>query len=729
MPVAKKCSHLQEKKTNGTLEGGKKVHRDLYKGGSLASVFIATLLITTLNISFLPKAAALADMSIPTVIINPQKGNVGDVVRVTGEINTTDGPYLIFFDGEKVKNGTATGTVVNDTFIVPPRLMGNYTVTLHDLTIKSNYTSSEPFTVQTAYFVKAVVPSPPKQIQEGESTKILVNVAGGAENTRYLANVTVTDPSGAVFYNDILQLTNTTNTGYGEGNTIYPADFSFGAHTNYTGTYQIAFNETLATANFTVGLTSATEYHRFEVVNIRALNYTQPNECAWVNITFAGEPLGGFPKNVSAVNGVIQYGWEIPGNASMGTYTVTVTNSTTPGTVKLVLDTQNFTIVEIPFQVQTKKLNGEVLADVNVYVYEYVNGTLKYISKNKTDKEGLASLSVEGGNYTFRALWPIELQVLPIEIGNLLNQSVKETVTLTLWCWIAHMKIAVSPPLPFINVTLTYHNITSSFETNRTGIIETYNMPTNISYTIEARRYGFLFNTTNTTPEKLHVEKGVTWVNVTIICPTYTLFIHASDSKEHPIRNATVEVVEWGSGRIAGLGKTSEWGSVRLDCTFGRYKVRVYNYSEMLGQTVVLNETVVDVVRNQFYFVLHCKTMNLDLSVKAMDYFGQFIPNAVVNIEREGVEILDLPTGSYGNASIHGIIGGDYRISLYVAGRLYRVKSLCLNESTEIIFQVGDYVMVGGYPLASNQLITGISLTILLLCALALIYRRRLKES
>lgn len=163
---------------------------------------------------------------------------------------------------------------------------------------------------------------------------------------------------------------------------------------------------------------------------------------------------------------------------------------------------------------------------------------------------------------------------------------------------------------------------------------------------------------------------------------------------------------------------------------FGRYKVRVYNYSEMLGQTVILNETVVDVIRNQFYLVLHCKTVNLDLSVKVIDYLRQPIPNAVVKIEREGMEILNLTTRSNGTASEHEILGGNYRISIYVAGRLCGVRSLYLDESGEITFRVGDYVMVGGYPLEFNQLITGISLTILVVfCALTLIYRRHSKKS
>jgi hypothetical protein len=212
-----------------------------------------------------------------------------------------------------------------------------------------------------------------------------------------------------------------------------------------------------------------------------------------------------------------------------------------------------------------------------------------------------------------------------------------------------------------------------------------------------------------------------------IRCPTYTLFVHPLDSKEHPIQNAPVEVIEWSSGRIAGEGKTDEWGSIRLNLTFGSYKVRVYDPEH----TVILNETVVDVIQDQFYLALHSKIVNLDLSVRVLDYFGQTIPNAVVKIEREGMDTLDLTTGPDGTASKEGILGGNYRISLYVAGRLSAVKSLKLDESGELIFRAGDYMTLGGHPLELNQLIAGISLTIIIVAftVFTLIYTRHSKEA
>jgi len=704
--------------------------------GSITSVFITILLATTLIISSLPKTTAHTSEPTATVSIAPESGYVGDVIRVVGEINTTDGLYLVFFDREEVKNGTATGKAVNDTFVVPPKPMGNYTVTLHDVTTKSNYTSPEPFTLQTAYFIKAVVPSPPEQLQQGESTKIFVNVTGGAENTVYSANVTVTDPSGTVFYNETLQLTNTTNTGYGEGNLTYPADFGAGVHTNYTGTYQIAFNETLATAGFTVGLTDRQEYVRRyltypeqeetgEVV-IQGSGYD--NETVTINITYYNKtsltPLEGYPKKENASNGIVTHRWKIPDNATLTTYNVTLTSDTIE---KPVRDTQTFTVIEIVVSCQAQnKYDNNPLADVSIKASV---GILS-VGSRTTNETGWVDFRLDRGYYSFGAYW---IEVL---VGSLSSHIEGDPVDYVLRvkfqikCKLANLTINVRDkdgPLPFINVTLA--NVTSAlmrippFQTDHEGFTSCKAF-TDVAYRIEARRYGHLFY--NQSIGNVTKTIGNLTDPFLIICPTHTLFIHALDSKEHPIQNAAVEVIEWSSGRIAGEGKADQWGSTRINCTFGRYKVRVYNAE----QTVILNETVVDVIRNRFYLMLHCKTVNLDLSVKVIDHFGQPIPNAMVKIEREDMETLNSTTGSNGIASMNRILGGAYRISLLVDGRLCGIESLYLDESREIVFRVGDLVMVGGYPLESNQLITGVSLTILVVfCALALIYRRRSKKS
>ncbi len=692
--------------------------------GRITVAFATFLLTTTIIASLFPHATAN-----PTTIttIEPNEGPVGTPVRVTGEIDTLNGSYQIRWDGESVMNGTCEPNTkaVNDTFIAPLSTEGDHNVTLYDFDAQTE-SSPESFTVTPSYYVSVE----PARIQEGSNTSITVGINGAEASKAYALTINVTDPQPQTYSTALTVSTNVTGSGY--NSTLYYGNFSAGANTNYVGNYSIAVievNETRTTASFTVSLTNATEYHRFQVVGIRATDY-QSNESVWVNITLAGEHIISISENASS-KGVIEVSWEIPLNASMGLYTVTVTNSTTSGTIKPVPDTQNFTVTEIPFQVRARKLDGEVLTDVKVDVY---NATKDLIYSDETDESGLASFAVAGGNYSFEAFWAIE-PGKNVLVGTLFNQSIKGNVTLDLWCWIAHLRIAISPPLPFINVTLTYYNITSSFETNRTAIIEIYYMPTNISYTIEARRYGFPFY--NETIDKLLAEMGVSWVNVTIICPTYNMSVHVLDSKGEPLSNVEVRLTEWSSGVLIDSRITDDQGNVNLSAKFGRYEVDVYNYSALLERVVVLNETTFDLVKDGMSVEIHCRIFNVNLYVEALDYFGQPLRNALVEVERkfgqDWVKIDSLPTGLDGFAQfvpLRGLVGGDCRVSVYVAGKLCGVKNLYLDGTKQIVFKIYKFTMFVGHPVETSQLIVYISIGLLVVVfGITLTYRRLLRKS
>jgi len=675
----------------------------------------ALLLTTAIIASLIPQATATPT---PIITVSPDSGSVGTTVRLTGQIDTLNGSYQIRWDGESIMIGTCEPNTrgVNDTFVVPSSTEGNHNVTLYDVDAQTE-SSPKSFTVTTSCSVS----TEPARIQEGSNTTITVGIDGAEANKAYALIINATDPQHQNYTAALTVFTNTT--GSGSNFTLYYANFPAGANTNYVGNYTITANETLTTGSFTVGLTNATEYYRFQVVNIRATGY-QPNESVWVNIAFAGEDVFSISKNASAI-GVIDANWEIPGNASMGLYTVTVTNSTTPGTDKPIPDSQNFTIVEIPFQIQTKKLDGEVLTDVEVHVF---NATNELIDSNVTDEEGLASFSVEGGNYTFKAYWEIEPAKFVL-VGALFNQSIKGNVKLTLWCWIAHLKVAVSPPFPFIGVTLTYYEIASSFETNSTGIIKTYYMPTNVSYIVEARRYGFLFF--NKTIERLNATIDTSWVNITITLPTYTVSINVVDWERKAVPNVQVSLTEWSSLVLADLGTTNDEGNVNLNAPLGRYKVNVYNYSALLEREVVLNETTIDLFENRS-LLIHCKIFNVTLYVKVLDYFGQPVSNALVKVERkfgqEWVEMDSLPTESDGFARFvpsRGLVGGDCRVSVYVAGKLCGIEHLYLEGSKQILFRIDKYSMIVGHSVETSQLIVYISIGLLaVVFGLAMTYRR-----
>jgi len=707
-------------------EEGKRVHVLLSRRKKVTANVIAILLSVTLLATLSPRATAA-----PTTItsVDPESGHVGEIVRVVGAIDTVNGSYAIFFDGEEAKNGTAVETAVNDTFKVPHRPLGNYNVTLQDTTTKNNYTFPTPFLVETAYYVEAVTPQPPQQLQEGESTQILVNVTGGEGNTVYSANLTVTDPSGAVCYNDTLQLT-TTNTGYGEGNTTYPEAFSTDANTNFVGRYTIAVNETLAVGNFTVGLTDRLEYSRGETTSIQGSGYVA-SENVTINVIIGEASASGYPKNVTADSqGVIIDSWTIPEDAKPGIYTVLLANATS-GTTKVPADNQNFTVVGAACVIQAWNLADPPAPVANVIVEVIEATTETLLEAGTTDKNGLEEFWLEPGNYTFEAFFTVEKNF--VFVGSLQNQSITETGTyeFNLTCQLSDITITVRDedrnPLPFIDVALNYTYITRANqtiqrvvhrETNDTGTIVRHNTIANISYEIEARRYGHLFNRT-------FIENLTTPLQVDVTCPTYRMAVNVLDSKDLPIQSVDVNLVEWGSEILVDRQTTDASGTVAFSHTFGRYRIRVYNGSVLVENSVLLNETIIDLIEDEFSVVIQCRISNLDLSFSVVDYFGQPIPNAMISIERDGAEFTSLTTDRDGTASSEEVIGGTLHFSVYVLGELSEARTLYLDGDREILFKMDRYIVVGGYPLEATQFVALVSLIVFVaIIALVLIQRR-----
>jgi protocatechuate 3,4-dioxygenase beta subunit len=517
-------------------------------------------------------------------------------------------------------------------------------------------------------------------------------------------------------------------TGSGIGSKKYWDEFAGGNITKFVGVYSIRVNETdlNLTGEFTVGLTDKPKYRRDEVVSVRGSSY-QPNENVTIDITFGGLSVSGYPKNVTAdTGGVVNDTWLIPTIAEPGTYTVTLTNATTPGTVKDPADTKNFTITGFIVQIETRNLDNETVAGLTVYAWNATKPTtleeMPPVASGRTNETGWVRFPLEAGNYTFWALWRHENTEEGQEamVGSLDNQSVMEDRVLTLPCRLAHIKIAVKDeadiPLPLVDVTLAC-NYTAWFgtsfepppisrETNLDGVTTVSNMPTNISYTIEARRFNNPFN--RTLIENLTASL---WVNIT--CPTYTLFIHVIDANENPAQNVRVNVSEWSTWLPQGSKTTDQSGSVDFFITFGKYKVSVSNYSVELKRVVVINETIIDLTEEKQWMLIYCKLLNLDLTVKVVDYFGHPIPNALVKIKRENVEMKDLTTGSSGTATLEGIIGGEYQVSVYIRGKLCGTMSQSVDASKEMVCKIDGCVVIGGYPMETSQFITLVLLSLL----------------
>jgi len=295
--------------------------------------------------------------------IDPISGAVGTEVRLIGTIDTPGGAYTILFDVDddgtaetSVKTGSAPASSydVNTTFVVPS-CVGTDAGRDHKVTLKDNLTENThnaTFTVETSR--EMIVP---EYAQEGDVVPINMAVTGGLANTVSNFTVMVTDPAGTATKNYNVSFTTDTN-GFGYNITNFPTDFSTGAATNFTGTYDIVANRTLpgkitnaATASFDIGLTNASVYERFETVNVKTSGWA-PNQNITVTIKDPSMENASVWDPVNATDGTWTGDWTIPGDAYAGTYTVEVVNAT--GDEKAVDSIQTFTVGSVPLTVTFK---------------------------------------------------------------------------------------------------------------------------------------------------------------------------------------------------------------------------------------------------------------------------------------------------------------------------------------------------------------------------------------
>jgi len=688
------------------------------KKNTITTILLITLAITFTFASLLPHVKA-TDVEITSISPETHRGKVGEEVRITGTINTTDGLYRILFDNIEVNETYAIGNKVDATFPVPQLPKGNYTIMLQDVDADVNATTW--FYIETTYYLRTITPAHPEQLQEDSTVEIWVNVTGGESNTIYYANITVNVPTPAnETYWTLVKLTNTTNTGEGYNITAYPNGFHGAAHTNYTGTYTVAFNQTLATSTFRIGLTNATEYHREEFVGIRAVGY-QPNETATITITFlkTNKTLPPIVVNASE-QGIINSTWIVPWNALIGDYNMTITpkNMTKP-----IRDSQIFSIPGYQIDICTRNLAGDAVPQILVEALDNATNT-RY---NKTsEKDGLARLWLERGNHIVEAFWKkVKVNATQVTITG------KDTYDLT--CKLTNVKITVKDKdgseMPFVQLNISYQYVTTkenemengsaTGETDIFGVFCLNSTLPHINYTIDASRYGIVFNTNNNTIKDLPPEK---WFNVAILCPAKTLTLNITESHRTPLPNARIEVIEQ-MGGISYNETTNDVGIATINCTFGKYQLKVY-----IGN-VFLNGTFIEMF-NDTCIEIYCKLYNLTVSVKIVDYFGQPIPNANVTLQRNGSQNSSL-TKSNGMATFSNIIGGDLQMMVYLPGQSQPCveTTSSVDESTTIEIKIGKYVIIAGFLVETAQLTTAIIIVaaIILILLIEIYRRKRLK--
>jgi hypothetical protein len=699
------------------------------KSKTFAAAILIILTLATSLYSFLPISHATAPTTI-TFTVTPASGIVGQSVSVNGTIETSVGVFNIFFDSAKVKNGTAINYNFTTSFIVPQATYGPHNITVQD--VSANVTSHpQTFTVRTSYAISPFnLPAAPGQLQEGDSVQIKAQIFGGNSSTTYNKIITVTSPANANYSATVQMATN--QSGTAENSTLYyPTNFSTaGRNTNYTGTYYLRIykNATAYEENsFFIGLTNASYYHRFDWVNIKAMNYTTPNEWANITITFGSTLVN--KTRIQVINGQVVYNWQVPANASIGTYTVSV-KSLNSTTVKAAPDVQNFIVPGFAVIFSTVNLNHEYVGGVNATVYQidpFNANKTSQVATGVTAKDGNITYTLERGNYSVTAYWE-NVQVNETTLIHVQNSS-----SWTIICQLTRIALTVfdkktGNPLPFLEFVLnsTYRTSSNKLQnetqvaiTNTTATCIFDNQLINASYKVGVYRAEQLMNDSWTPLPTIPLTK---MFNFNITCPDYNLTIHAEDARQATLRGYPIMIYDYGGGLYANA-TTDSSGNHTFSLAFGAYQIRLY---DNVTRTIVLNETIYTLV-SASSLLLRSSICDANLSVTVVDYLGLPIPNVRVKLEPEGVVPMEIKTNGNGVAFFGNVIGGNSIISVYVGDETPSyTTNVYVEGNTVVSVSLGKYVSVLGVIIDTSQFAVLLTLIVFIIAfALFIVYQRR----
>jgi LysM repeat protein len=686
---------------------------------------VTLLMLLSVAFLFMPLSVVTGQLGVNIYLLNPEsEGVAGQNVNLQGTIDTSNGRYQIWFSDRLVLTNSSEGYYVNADFTIPPLPEGTYSITLRDVTTNENTT--QDFTLKLAYYIEAQVPPSPELLQEGSSVVLNATIAGVQSGTTYHANVTVTLPAPlSTSYSRIVELSASGEETVATALVTYPAA-AFqpeGSLTDYAGTYHVSFNDTLATGQFVVGFTNSSLYHRGQTVAVNAIGY-QPDENATITIVNEKTNSEVYSETVAASSeGVVSSSYTVPSDALISNYNITITPETTE---KLIRDSQIFSVPGYSITVNTLNLAGEPVGQIVVEALDEAtdtvyNGTSLY--------DGTASLKLETGNHVLTAYWN------DVAVGEM-NVTITGAGSFDLTCRLTNLKITVKNEqgnlIPFVSLDITYQYVTTksgtsktgsaSGETDLSGTFVLNSVLPGISYTVNASLYGVVFNTDNKTVSNVPVQP---LSEVVIICPTMTLTLKIVDYNMEAIPNARIELVEISSGLFHGV-VTDAAGTVTVDVTFGKYRLRVYK------DEILLNSTVIEVFSDSQREV-RCSLYNIQVSVMVVDYFNQPIPNMNVVFNGPGAEARSSTTQANGATTFGGVIGGDIQIIAYPEGAesSYEAVSLSIEEPTTVEIQLAKYILIGPFLIESSALATLIVVVVavLLFVSIEVIMRRRAKRS
>ena len=684
------------------------------------------LILLSVSFLFMPLSTVTGQLGVNIYQVNPdQEGIVGQTVNVQGTIDTSNGPYQVWFGETLVASNRSEGYYVNANFTVPQFPAGTYTITLRDFL--ENVNATYDFSIKLAYYIEAAAPSQPELLQEGDEVVLNVTISGVESGTTHQANVTVELPAPlSTSYSTIVELSASSGETVAGAMVTYPAT-AFqpeGSLTDYTGSYKAYFNETesLADTQFFVGFTNSSQYHRGQTVAIRAIGY-QPDENATISIENAKTSAEVYSERVTVSSeGVIISSWTVPSDAVIGDFNVTITSD---NTAKLIPDSQLFSVSGYTVNVRTLNLAGEVVPQIAVEALDQATDTTYSAT---TGYDGVASLKLETGNHTLSVFWN------GVKVGEM-NISITGAGSFDLQCKLTNLKITVINEngnlLPFVNLAVTYKYAKTDgpsetgSASGQTGLSGTYNLTSvlpGISYIVNASLYGIVFNAENKTVSSLPVQAVS---EVTIICPSQTLTLKITDYHMAAIPNARIELVEVTTG-LFEADTVDASGTVTVEVTFGKYRLRVYK------DDILLNSTVIEVFSDSEQEI-RCGLYNIQVSVTVVDYFNQPIPNMSVVLNGPSSETWSSTTQPNGEVTFDNVIGGDMQVITYPQGveNSYEAVSLHVEEPMAIDIRLAKYVLIGPFLVETSALATivVILLAILLFVSIEVYRRKRAKAA
>jgi hypothetical protein len=692
----------------------------MMKKNTYLTVILAMIVTFSLLVPVIPVGAQIGSQ-IDQILPSDQTGFVGTTVSLVGSIDTRNGRFEVYFGNILVANATAQDSAVSAGFRVPEVPAGLYTIILRDVAINNNATKD--FTLKTNYVIQSVLPASPAQLQERSIVPLNITVTGGQANTAYQANITVTLPAPvSTNYSRLVTLPTSNQKGTSNTQINFP-DAAFepsGALTDYAGIYKVYFNlsQSLASNQFSVGITESTQYHRGQTVKIRAVGY-QANDT--VTVTVKNQASDTALRNVSvrpSNEGIVLEEWVVPANAAIGNFDIALSPS---GTAKLVPDTQVILVSGYPVVVRVLDLSDRTVPQITI---EALDVTTNQTYSGTTGTEGNVTLNLESGQHGLSAFWN------GLKVGDA-SITVTGEGTFDLQGQLGDLVISVQDRngllIPNVNLDISYEYSTTNGNQQRTGnvigqtdasgVYSLTSTPPSITYTIKASVYGITFNGGNDTVSNLPVQKTS---QITIICPAYTLTFKITDYNGNLIPDARLALLEINAG-IFYSAATDDSGSAVVEATLGKYNTKVYS------SNIVLNETVVEAFSDK-QVDIQCVLYNLQVNVEVVDFFGQLIPNVNVRLTLPDGTVQAGKTQGDGKAIFARVLGGDMQVAAYLSDGddYYEARNLHIESPTTVQVRMGRYIVLGGLFVQTSVFITlMIVVPVVVLFLFLEVYRRR----